>query len=190
MTAADNTPVPLSPERLAEIRSTLLGDWLAGEWRCRSVDGEPSREEVFLAADGQVLAVLPDWAGNGGVGVFIADAHEAVPELLAELDRVRAERDQLAHELDGVSLAHWEDEQQVAEADFFQIGHTYTNSEFPQYGWKFRADTITTHPEDGERTALGWRFFNGEWGPYAYSEGDWEIQQLVGHTDATADGAS
>ena len=65
---------------------------------------------------------------------------------------------------------------------FFQVGHTYSDD---QYGWKFRVDHITTHPEDGERTALGWRFFNGEWDAIAYDEGDWEIHQLAAITDVT-----
>lgn len=70
-----------------------------------------------------------------------------------------------------------------ATPDFFQPGHTYADDE---YGWKFRVDTITTHPEDGERTALGWRYFNGRWAEMAYGEDDWETHQLVGHTDVTA----
>lgn len=69
-----------------------------------------------------------------------------------------------------------------ATPDFFQIGHTYADTD-PE--WKFRVDTVTTHPDNGERTALGWRFFRGEWEPYAYGEDDWEIHQLVGHTDVT-----
>jgi hypothetical protein len=93
MTAPDLTPVPLPPERLAEIRSTLLGDWLAGGWRVRSVPSDDSRDrsEVFLPgapAEDTVIATFPDWADP--VAVFLADAHEAVPELLAEVDRLRA----------------------------------------------------------------------------------------------------
>jgi hypothetical protein len=87
--------------------------------------------------------------------------------LLAELDRLRAE------------LA-------AKPADFYRPGHIYTNAEFPQYGWKFRCDTVTTHPEDGERTALGWRFFNGKWDAYAYGEDDWDIHLYY----ATRGGAS
>jgi hypothetical protein len=93
MTAPDLTPVPLSPERLAEIRSTLLGDWLAGGWRVRNVtstDDSRDRSEVFLpdaTAEETVIATFPDWADP--VAVFLADAHEAVPELLAEVDRLR-----------------------------------------------------------------------------------------------------
>jgi hypothetical protein len=62
--------------------------------------------------------------------------------------------------------------------DFFQPGCTYVNAEHPQYGWRFRCDAITTHPEDGELTALGWRFFNGDWEPYGYGKDDWEIIRL------------
>lgn len=67
--------------------------------------------------------------------------------------------------------------------DFFQPGHTYIDSESPQRGWKFRCDTVTTHPENSERTALGWRFFNGKWEPYAYHEDDWDVAQHVGTTE-------
>jgi hypothetical protein len=91
MTAPDLTPAPLPPERLAEIRSTLLGDWLAGGWRVRCVPVPDARDrsEVFLpdaTAEDTVIATLPDWADP--VAVFLADAHEAVPELLAEVDRL------------------------------------------------------------------------------------------------------
>lgn len=67
--------------------------------------------------------------------------------------------------------------------DFFQPGHTYSDANFPEYGWKFRCDSITQHPGDGERTALGWRLFKGEWDPYAYGEGDWDVHQFVGIAD-------
>ena len=74
----------------------------------------------------------------------------------------------------------------IAAPDFFEPGHTYSDS--GKYDWKFRVDTVTTHPEDGERTALGWRYFRGEWEPYAYGEDDFEIHQLVGHFDVTEAG--
>jgi len=69
-----------------------------------------------------------------------------------------------------------------AEPDFFEIGHTYGDD---KHDWKFRVDTITTHPEDGERTALGWRFFKGRWEEMAYGEDDWEIHLAAGLTDVT-----
>ncbi|MFD8820818.1 hypothetical protein ACFV1C_00365 [Streptomyces sp. NPDC059605] len=64
-------------------------------------------------------------------------------------------------------------------ANFYQPGHTYTSGRSPQYGWKFRCDTVTTHPEDDERTALGWRFFHDQWEPYAYGEDDWDVQNSL-----------
>ncbi|WP_055590409.1 hypothetical protein [Peterkaempfera griseoplana] len=63
-------------------------------------------------------------------------------------------------------------------ADFYQPGRTYSGP----YGWRFRADTITTHPQDGERTALGWRYWADEWEPYACGEADWEIGQFASWT--------
>jgi len=61
-------------------------------------------------------------------------------------------------------------------SDFYEPGQTYKDDE---YGWKFRCDTVTTHPDDGQRTALGWRYFRGDWEPYAYGEDDWEIHTFV-----------
>jgi hypothetical protein len=66
----------------------------------------------------------------------------------------------------------------AATPDFFQVGHTYTEPD-GSTDWKFRCDAITTHPEDGERTALGWRHFRGEWSECAYGEDDWEIHQIA-----------
>lgn len=82
--------VPLSDERLTEIRSTLIGDWLAGAWRIGYVEGDGEEAAFYrvLTPDGITVATLPDWAHP--IAVFIADAHEAVPELLAEVDRLRA----------------------------------------------------------------------------------------------------
>jgi hypothetical protein len=72
----------------------------------------------------------------------------------------------------------------TATPDFFQPGHTYTEPG-DTTDWRFRCDSITAHPEDGERTALGWRHFRGEWEPYAYGEDDFEIHQLADHINAT-----
>lgn len=63
--------------------------------------------------------------------------------------------------------------------DFYKPGMTYTAVETPDYGWKFRCDVVTTHPEDGERTALGWRFFGGVWDSYSYGEDDWGLYALA-----------
>lgn len=70
---------------------------------------------------------------------------------------------------------------------FFQPGRTYAEPSGTT-DWRFRCDSLTTHPDDGERTALGWRRFRGEWEPYAYGEGDWEIHEHVGTIDITEAG--
>lgn len=57
-------------------------------------------------------------------------------------------------------------------SDFYEVGTTYSN---PTTDWLFRVDCITTHPVDGARTALGWRFWDAYWEPYAYEEYDWDI---------------
>ena len=74
-----------------------------------------------------------------------------------------------------------------AAPDFFQPGHTYADTDHGT-DWKFRCDSVTTHPDNNERTALGWRFFRGEWEPYAYHEDDWDVHQHLGHTDVTEGG--
>lgn len=71
--------------------------------------------------------------------------------------------------------------------DFFQPGRTYADSDH-RTDWRFRCDSVTTHPDHGDRTALGWRHFRGEWEPYAYAEDDWDIHQHVGLVDVTGDG--
>lgn len=177
MTDPTDTPTPaLSPERLAEIRDTDPGEWYRAPWATDYVDSDVDSDEPAywrVISEGATIATLPDWAG--GLALFIAAAREDVPALLAELDRTRTE------------LAKYVGHEPTS-ANFFQSGHTYTDSEFPQHGWKFRVDTITTNPEDGERIALGWRFFNGEWEPYAYAEDDWDAHQVVGITDTTTGG--
>ena len=72
-------------------------------------------------------------------------------------------------------------------ADFFEPGHTYTHVD-DGTDWKFRVGTVTTHPEDGERTALGWRHFRGVWEPYAYYEDDFDVHLHCGLADATTTG--
>ncbi|MEE4540947.1 hypothetical protein V2S66_03065 [Streptomyces sp. V4-01] len=64
--------------------------------------------------------------------------------------------------------------------DFFQPARTYTDA---KSAWRFRCDTVTTHPGTGERTALGWRLHQGEWESYSYGEDDWDVQTFVGMAD-------
>lgn len=85
-------PVPqeLSAERLAEIAESHPGDWYSGEWRSEDYSaGEFSEYIVKHVESDTVLAELPDWAGP--LALFFADAHDAVPELVAEVRRLRAQ---------------------------------------------------------------------------------------------------
>ncbi|MFD4343432.1 hypothetical protein ACFWQ6_00870 [Streptomyces coelicoflavus] len=54
-------------------------------------------------------------------------------------------------------------------ADFFQPGHTYRHS-----AWSFRCDALTTHPDTGERVALGWFWFlEQRCRPFTAGAGHW-----------------
>jgi hypothetical protein len=57
------------------------------------------------------------------------------------------------------------------QSDLVKIGRVYTGP----YGWKFRIDVITTHPDpaDGEPMVLGWKFFNGYWQAASYGLSEW-----------------
>ena len=117
-------------------------------------------DDVEYADDGSIVVLLSGPAGE--------------PYVL-ELDRERAAalREALA------------DDVAPGRTAFYEVGSTYTGS----YGWRFRVDTITRHPEDGERTALGWRFFNGVWDAIGYGEYDWLDHQAT-ERDATESGGS
>jgi hypothetical protein len=83
---------PMSDDRLAEIAGVQLGDWYGGEWTTDYVEGdgeEPAYWRVIHHESGSVLATLPDYAGP--IALWIADAHEAVPELLAQVARLTPE---------------------------------------------------------------------------------------------------
>ncbi|WP_158717054.1 hypothetical protein [Streptomyces rimosus] len=80
-------PEPMTPEREALVRRRQLGTWLAGPWTiCEATT--PDGDVWQVKHGGQVLATLPDWAGN--LALWIAEAHEDLPDLLAETGRLRA----------------------------------------------------------------------------------------------------
>lgn len=91
------THTPLTDEELNEITESHPGDWYSGEWRSEYVEatGDDESEcayyKLFHVASGAVLAELPDWAGP--IALFMADAHDSVPALLAEVRRLRAQLD-------------------------------------------------------------------------------------------------
>ncbi|MFF7880977.1 hypothetical protein ACH40F_08135 [Streptomyces sp. NPDC020794] len=55
-------------------------------------------------------------------------------------------------------MASGNDEAAVAP-DFFQPGHAYTHRD----GSTFRCVAVTTHPDGGERVALGWHTDTADW---------------------------
>ncbi|MEU8756251.1 hypothetical protein AB0C88_37765 [Streptomyces chartreusis] len=112
-------PAPLTDEQLNEYAEAHPGDWYSGEWRSEYVEAtgddesEAAYYRVFHVASGAELATLPDWAGP--IALFIADAHDAVPALLAEVRRLRdeaapftdSERTMLAYALDEAQEHIW-----------------------------------------------------------------------------------
>ncbi|MBQ1118346.1 hypothetical protein [Streptomyces sp. C3-3] len=86
------TDTPMTPDRLAEIRNRKLDEVTAGPWLVAGgSDGRPvvyvetlrdgrAGARVLLAADGATEADVQ----------FVASARRSVPELLAEVDRLRA----------------------------------------------------------------------------------------------------
>ncbi|MBP8536122.1 hypothetical protein [Streptomyces sp. MK37H] len=74
----------LDADRIEEIRDCQLGDWYSGPWASEYADkdgDDPGYYRVVHLESGTTLATLPDWAGP--IALWMADAHEAVPELLA-----------------------------------------------------------------------------------------------------------
>ncbi|MFD8234064.1 hypothetical protein ACFV20_19550 [Streptomyces sp. NPDC059696] len=169
------------------------------------------RTEVLGKAIGRLRAIPvnctaltgPVWYGNGWnsaitvleeIAEYQGPDDEAYP---GELQRLRAHalamqvaaRKAVMVEVQRLALDHAvedanaRDKARQSAPDFFQPGRTYTHVD-DGTDWKFRVDTVTTHPEDGERTALGWRHFRGEWEAIAYGEDDYEIHLLVGLAEA------
>ncbi|MFD9868511.1 hypothetical protein ACFXI8_27085 [Streptomyces niveus] len=102
---------PLPPERLAEIRELVFGvQHFTTPWQLLPEPTADGYWQVHYATDNPLagLAVLvPDYGWD--IARFVEESVTFVPELLAELDRVRAERDELkaitvnARQLSG----HW-----------------------------------------------------------------------------------
>jgi hypothetical protein len=145
-------------------------------------DGPFERVTVFLTpASSTALTHAAETTGDTRTDVInrAIQAYAQLANTVAAGGRVLVETS--AGDMDGeVDLDTRATPEEPAAPDFFQPGTTYTNRENPQYDWRFRCDAVTTHPEDGERTALGWRHFRGEWEPYTYGEGDWGIHLAVG----------
>lgn len=169
------------------------------------------RTEAITKAVGRLRAVPvtctaltgPVWYGNGwndAIRTFeeIADYQKPDDEAYpGELQRLRALNLGLRAALLRRDDMEWARQQLISHAvyeaqarggeaqpDFFEPGHTYSHVD-DGTDWRFRCDTVTTHPEDGGRTALGWKFFKGVWSECAYGVDDWEIHLLAGISDVT-----
>lgn len=153
---------PLSGERLAEIESVQLGEWLAGGWCTEYVEGDGEEPACYRvkSAEGIVLATLPDWAGP--IATLLADAHEAVPELLAEVRRLReaeagramvrpgSRRDLLLLTVlaEGGEWTVGRVKALYAESD---CGHIYRATIRADLGALHRAGHLALHDADGQR---------------------------------------
>jgi hypothetical protein len=158
-TCPEATPTPLTPERLAEYaaleQAATEGPWNPYRLQDGSVVVFGVGRTWFRLSDGapeeRPATLFEAQDGTAADAAFIASARTAVPELLAEVERLNrlvksmlaavteydcpdpnmgplqivvstmitlseaeAERDKLAHELDGASLSLWEEEQTTA----------------------------------------------------------------------------
>ena len=138
--------------------------------------GDLSPEQILDAYRAEVLAEVTTWLVKKAREYRAAGRTveaDTASRLSSKVDRGAVRPDNL----------------RMLPADFFEPGRTYTHVD-DGTDWKFRVDTVTTHPEDGERTALGWRHFRGQWEPIAYGEDDYEVHRYVGTVDVTEGGAA
>ncbi|GAA3268086.1 hypothetical protein [Streptomyces lavendulae] len=90
---------PMSPQREAIVRREMADTTYAGTWHIResTVDGTDVWE---VTHQGTVLATLPDWGGN--LAMWIADARDDVPQLLALVAHLRVELAERTRQLNGL----------------------------------------------------------------------------------------
>lgn len=143
------------------------GDGWVTQWPCKAAQENGTQVFTHAFVDDSMTELS---ALRARVADLEAERHSTNEALSDAVEQLRVQQARIA-ELEAVAGK--------VDSDFFQPGYTYTDVD-PQYDWKFRCDLVTTHPEDGERTALGWRFFNGVWNECAYGEDDWDVQQFVG----------
>ncbi|MFE2712284.1 hypothetical protein ACFXKI_09905 [Streptomyces mirabilis] len=142
------------------------------------------RTEVLAKAIGRLRAVPvnctaltgPTWYGTGWNSAIttleeIADYQKPDDEAYpGELQRLRALalairaalRKPSLTEAKRVMHAHveWEEEATAdIVPDFFQPDHSYTHRD----GSTFRCVAVTTHPDGGERVAIGWHTDTADW---------------------------
>lgn len=204
--ADDRTVGDLSPEQILDAyRAEVLAE----------AKVETVAWLVKKAAEGTGVGDLASKVDRGAVRAFLGTAHyrdaldahraevlaedgQAYPGELAMLHGLVATLTAVAEHGDLKDVRKLLEEHKADDTaaraetpapDFFEPGRTYTHVD-DGTDWKFRVDTVTTHPEDGERTALGWRHFRGQWEPIAYGEDDYEVHRYVGTVDVTEGGAA
>ncbi len=83
------SPEPLTDDQLHAVQTAHVGDYLGFGWTQEYVEGtgdDPAYYRV-QTADGTTVATMPDWAA--GVALFLPEAHDAVPALVAEVMQAR-----------------------------------------------------------------------------------------------------
>lgn len=85
-----DTATPLTDEQLEAVEQTLH-DHLGPNWTQDYIEGDGNEPDYYrvATAQGLVLATVPDWAGS--IALFLVEAHDYVPRLLAEIRRLRAQ---------------------------------------------------------------------------------------------------
>ncbi|MFE9127045.1 hypothetical protein ACFYOF_16770 [Streptomyces sp. NPDC007148] len=135
------------------VRDTLIE--IVRQWTERN-DGAPETPEAVvdafraevLAANGDVtaerdcLAMAVMFARQWGGGTPF-ELHQGIDEILATMPGNREKSSRAA----------------VATPDFFEPGHSYTHRD----GSTFRCVAVTTHPNGGERVAVGWHTDTAGW---------------------------
>ncbi|MFE9844755.1 hypothetical protein [Streptomyces goshikiensis] len=130
----------MSSQREAIVRREMADPTYAGTWHIRDV--AVNGVDVWEVTHGKtVLATLPDWGGN--VALWIADARDDVPQLLALVDQLRAEltesnaklkiaerqNSELVDVIAGTGLALYEEERESARLRLaWQSARTRANS--------------------------------------------------------------
>lgn len=129
-----------------------------------SVLPENMLDEALDAYRAEVLAEADLLPKADVVAWLVKKAREGTPieQLASKADRGAIRPDNL----------------RMLPATFFEPGRTYSEPD-GSTDWQFRCETVTTHPATGQRTAIGWRHFRGEWEICAHDEGDWEIHQIA-----------
>lgn len=104
---------PLTDGQLYAIRTALIGDYLGYGWTQEYMESVDSRAAYYRVStkDGTVVASMPDWAA--GVALFLPEAHDALPALLAEVVKTRALLAAISAKVDMLPL--FEDESKASD---------------------------------------------------------------------------